>query len=551
VGALNRRLKLASPLKKALDKVFPDHWTFMLGEVALYSFAVLVLTGTFLALFFDPSTAETTYTGNFTPMAGQSTSAAYAPTLQLSFDVRAGLLMRQTHHWAALVFIAAIVLHLCRIFFTGAYRRPREINWVIGVTMLMLALLNGFTGYSMPDDQLSGIGLRIIYSAVESVPVVGAYLAFLAFGGEFPADQTIPRMFAAHVFIVPILLFGLIGAHLVILIRQKHTHFAGTGRTEHNVVGSRLWPTYTVRTLALFTAALAVLFALGGLVQINPVWIYGPFHPAQATIPSQPDWYVAWGEGALRLFPRLDLHVFGGLIPSPFFPAVALGGVTFLALYAWPFVDQFLRRDHSSHQILDRPRDHPIRMAVGVFALTFFGLLLLAASDDVVADWLELPVNSVVWAYRIIVLVVPPLAAIAAYFLSRAMRRVPGGVSDLTRDDLRSALHKPSGETQQEHHTGGRIDILAVADDQWMWRYIATDRDDDALESTNRYPTKQAAIAAAATAYPAIQSTAPEISAAAPDNDAQPAPKADRSLLLAVGAVVLVAWAVTEVRQRH
>jgi ubiquinol-cytochrome c reductase cytochrome b subunit len=500
IRVLDRRLRLASPLKKAMDKVFPDHWSFMLGEVALYSFAVLVLTGVFLAFFFDPSTTETTYTGKFAPMNGESTSAAYASTLHLSFDIRAGLLMRQTHHWAALVFVGAIVLHLCRIFFTGAYRRPREINWVIGVTMLVLALLNGFTGYSMPDDQLSGIGLRIIYSVVQSVPLVGPELAFLAFGGEFPAEQTVPRMFTTHVFLVPALLTALIGAHLLILVRQKHSQFAGPGRTEHNVVGSRLWPAYTVRTIGLFTAVLAVLFALGGLVQINPVWIYGPFDPSQATIPSQPDWYVAWGEGALRLFPRADIHVLGHLIPSPFFPGVVLGGISFVALYAWPFLDEWARRDNDSHQILDRPRDHPVRMAVGVGALTFFGLLLLSASDDIVADWLGLPVYSVVWTYRVLVLALPPLAALLAFLLARSLKSVPGGFSDLTRANLKKALQPirpPDDESPRRPES--HVEVVPEDNGIWRWRYLEFDGPGGpySLLSTNTYETEASAVAAA------------------------------------------------------
>lgn len=550
VGVLDRRLRIASPLKKALDKIFPDHWTFMLGEIALYSFVVLVLTGVFLALFFDPSTAETTYTGSFAPMHGESTSAAYSSALQLSFDVRAGLLMRQTHHWAALVFLASIVLHLCRIFFTGAYRRPREINWLVGVTMLILALLNGFTGYSMPDDQLSGIGLRIIYSAVESVPVVGADLAFLAFGGEFPADQTIPRMFATHVFVVPAILTALIGAHLAILVRQKHSQFAGPGRTEHNVVGSRLWPSYTVRTLGLFCAVLTVLFALGGLAQINPVWIYGPFQPAQSTIPSQPDWYVAWGEGALRLFPAWDIHLAGHLIPSPFFPAVGLGGVTFLLLYAWPFLDEWARRDRGDHQLLDRPRDHPVRMAIGVGALTFFGVLLLAASDDVVADWFQLPVNNVVWTYRILVLVLPPVFALIAYLLARSLRSVDGGFSDLTRSNLRAATHAESASHREPEHTpqpGGRILVEQTVGDRWQWRYLGPD--DETLLSTNRYVTREAAESAAGQAYPTFRSRFQVRTDG--DGEAPEGHDGAHKLTVAAGAVVLAAAAVNLARRRR
>lgn len=503
VGVVDRRLRLSSPVRKALDKVFPDHWTFMFGELTLYSFVVLVLTGVFLGLFFDPSTAETTYTGSYAPMHGETTSAAYASALQLSFDIRGGLLMRQTHHWAALIFVGSIVLHLCRIFFTGAYRRPREINWVIGVTMLLLALLNGFTGYSMPDDQLSGTGLRIIYSVVLSIPVLGPDLAFLIFGGQFPAEATIPRMFTAHVFIVPLLLFALIGAHLAILVRQKHTHFPGPGRTESDVVGSRLWPSYAVRTLGLFAAALAVLFGLGGLAQINPVWIWGPFQPGQAAVPAQPDWYVAWAEGALRLFPPLDIHLAGHLIPTPFFPGAALGGVAFVALYAWPFVEQWCTKDTASHQILDRPRDHPVRMAIGVGALTFFGILLLAASDDVLAEWLEVPVNSVVWTYRILALVLPPVAAAAAFVLARGLRSGEGGFTDLTREQLRSGSRWGKAPRVAPTQQPGVIEVDAGDGNRWRWHWRESEETrTTVLTSTNVYDSADNALTAAREAFP-------------------------------------------------
>lgn len=509
-ATVDNRLKVASPLRKALRKIFPDHWTFMFGEVALYAFVVLVLTGVFLALFFDPSSAETTYHGDYLPMQGQTSSAAYASALQLSFDVRAGLLMRQTHHWAALVFIGAIVVHVCRIFFTGAFRRPREINWVIGVTMLLLALVNGFTGYSMPDDQLSGIGVRIIYSVVQSVPVVGSYLVFLIFGGEFPADATIPRMFTAHVFVVPALLAVLIGAHLIILVRQKHSQFAGRGRTEHNVVGSRLWPSYTVRTLGLFAAVLAVLFTLGGLAQINPIWIYGPFDPIQGTTPSQPDWYVAWGEGALRIFPSAEFHVFGHLVPTTFFPGVALGGIAFVALYAYPFLEAWRTHDDVNHQLLDRPRDHPVRMAIGVWALAFFGLLVGAASDDVLARWWDIPLTDVVWAFRILVLTVPWLAAAVAFVLARALQSTEGGLAELTRKELRTAFGKHRDSPPAAEPPSGRLRVEPTDDNRWNWRYIEDgDSGEFSLQSNEDYDTEQAAVSAARAAYAGLDVPAP------------------------------------------
>ncbi|MDQ3574416.1 MAG: cytochrome b, partial [Actinomycetota bacterium] len=291
------RLGVSRFARTALRKVFPDHWSFMLGELAMYCFVVLVVTGVFLSFFFDASLGEVVYHGKYGPLQGVEMSEAYRSVIELSWDVRAGLVMRQIHHWAALLFVAALITHLCRVFFTGAFRKPRELNWMIGVTLLVLAIANGFTGYSLPDDLLSGTGLHIMYAIVLSIPVLGEWLAALIFGGEFPAHDIIGRLYVMHILLVPAAITGLLGAHLAILWRQKHTQFPGPGRTERNVVGSHLWPTYTARSMALFCLVLAVLAALAGLAQINPVWLYGPFRPASVSTAAQPDWYLGWIEG--------------------------------------------------------------------------------------------------------------------------------------------------------------------------------------------------------------------------------------------------------------
>jgi ubiquinol-cytochrome c reductase cytochrome b subunit len=419
---LDDRLRISSFTREALDKVFPDHWSFMFGEIAMYSFAILVLTGVFLALFYQASPVETVYRGSYLPLRGTQVSAAYASVLQLSFDVRAGLVMRQMHHWTANVFIGAIVLHLCRIFFTGAFRRPREINWVIGVTMLILALFNGFSGYSLPDDLLSGTGLRIAYSLVLSVPVVGTWGAFLLFGGEFPSSQILGRLYALHIFIVPALIAGLLGAHLAIVWRQKHTQFPDRGHREDNVVGSRLWPSYTLKSVGLFFLILAVLAGLGGLAQINPVWLYGPFKAYEVTSPAQPDWYLGWIEGALRLFPSWEIRAFGFEVPNPFFPAVLIPGVTFGFLYLWPWLERWVTRDTGPHHLLDRPRDRPVRSALGALTLTFYGVLFVAASNDVIAHWTGIDIADINRIFRILLFSLPPIVGYATYRLFRSLR---------------------------------------------------------------------------------------------------------------------------------
>ena len=422
VRFLDDRLGTAGFARRALNKAFPDHWSFMIGELALYCFVILVGTGTFLAFFYNPSARQVVYTGRYAPLRGVHMSLAYRSVLRISFDVRAGLVMRQMHHWAALVFLAAIVAHVWRIFFTGAFRRPRELNWMIGLSLLLLAMANGFTGYSLPDDLLSGTGLRIAYSIVLSIPVVGEWAAFLIFGGQFPSDDILSRLFVIHIFLVPALIGALLAAHLAILWRQKHTQFPGPGRTERNVVGSRLWPTYAVKSLGLFAFVIGVLGAMGGLLQINPVWLYGPFTPAAVTTAAQPDWYIGWLEGALRLGPPWQVHVLGGTIPEVFWPGVLLPAIIFGILYGWPFLERRLTHDDAEHHLLDRPRDCPVRTGIGVGGITFFGVLLVAGGQDIVADRLGVSLTALTHSLQILVVVLPIVTGIVGWKWARDLR---------------------------------------------------------------------------------------------------------------------------------
>jgi len=419
---MDDRLGAAAFAEEALNKVFPDHWAFLLGEIALYCFVVLLATGVFLTFFFDASTAKTVYSGHYPPLNGAQVSSAYSSVVHLSFDIRMGLVIRQIHHWAAVVFIAAIVAHLCRVFFTGAFRRPREINWILGVTLMVLSIFNGLTGYSLPDDLLSGVGLRIAYSIAISIPFVGPWMAFLVFGGKFGSPQIIGRLFIIHVLLIPAAIAMVLGGHLAIVWRQKHTQFRIPGALETNVVGERLWPTYMTKSVGLFFGVAAVLSFLGGLVQINPVWLYGPYAPAQVSSPAQPDWYLGWLEGALRLFPAWELSILGLEIPNVFLPAIVLPGITFTLLYVWPFIEAWRTGDHYPHHLLDRPRDRPVRTALGMATLSFYTVLLLGGLNDLVAKWFQLPVEDVTWALRIMGIVVPILVGVLTHRLMVALR---------------------------------------------------------------------------------------------------------------------------------
>jgi ubiquinol-cytochrome c reductase cytochrome b subunit len=413
------RLAGASPLRKLFNKVFPDHWSFMLGEIALYSFVILLLTGTYLALFFTPSSQEIVYHGSYVPLDGISMSKAYASTLDLSFDVRGGLIIRQIHHWAALLFMAAIVVHMLRIFFTGAFRRPREMNWMIGFLLFWLGFLEGFAGYSLPDDALSGTGLRIADAIMLSIPLVGTWVSFSLFGGAFPGDVILGRLYIAHVFLIPGIILALIVVHLALLVKQKHTQWPGPGRTEHNVVGTRMFPAFAAKGGGFSMIVFGALCLLGGLVQINPVWLFGPYKAAVVSSASQPDWYVMFLDGSTRLMPpwEIRIHLFGHgyTVPPLFWPTVVLPGILTMVGLLYPFLEQRFMRDREHHNLLQRPRDNPLRTALGAMAVSFYLVLTLSGGNDVIADKFKLSLNAMTWAGRIGILVLPPLAFYLVY----------------------------------------------------------------------------------------------------------------------------------------
>ncbi len=394
-----------------LRKAFPDHWSFLLGEIALYSFVVLLLTGVWLTLFFDPSMTEVVYHGSYRQLDGTLMSQAYRSTLDISFEVRGGLLIRQLHHWAALVFLAAIGVHLLRIFFTGAFRRPREANWLIGVTLFLLALAEGFAGYSLPDDLLSGTGLRIAQGIMMSIPVVGTYVSMFAFGGEFPGHDLIPRLYSLHILLLPGLLLALVSVHLILVFHLKHTQWAGRGRTNRNAVGKPMVPQFVTTSGGLFFMVSGVLAVLAGVAQINPIWVYGPYRADVVSTGSQPDWYVGFLEGALRLVPPWETAVAGHTVMwNVLLPAVVLPGLLFAVLYAYPFVERWVTGDQGEHHLCDRPRDNPVRTGLGVAAVCAYGVLLAAGGNDVIAHAFRISVNTLTWVFRVALVVLPPLA---------------------------------------------------------------------------------------------------------------------------------------------
>jgi ubiquinol-cytochrome c reductase cytochrome b subunit len=460
------RLQMATPLRRLLNKVFPDHWSFLLGEIALFSFIVLLLTGVFLTLFFEPAMTEVTYTGSYRPLQGTQMSAAYASTLDISFDVRGGLVMRQMHHWAALLFMASIVVHMMRIFFTGAFRKPRELNWIIGTLLFWIGFLAGFTGYSIPDDGLSGTGLRIASAIMLSIPVIGSWVTSSIFGSEFPGDIIISRFFIAHVLLIPGLLVALISVHLGLIFKQKHTQWPGPGRTNSNVVGERMFPRYAIKQGGFFMVVFGVIALLGGLVQINPIWLFGPYEAWVVSAASQPDWYVMFLDGSTRLMPAWEINIplgDGYVIPPIFWPTVVLPGILTMLPLFYPFIEARRTKDNRIHNLLQRPRDVPGRTALGAMALAFFVVLTLSGGNDVIADKFDISLNAMTWAGRIGLLLLPPIAYYFTYRICLGLQQhdrevlahgVETGIIRRLPDGRFMEVHQPLSHGDADGHGG-------------------------------------------------------------------------------------------------
>ncbi|MHA6668256.1 cytochrome bc1 complex cytochrome b subunit [Homoserinimonas sp. A447] len=410
---IDERTSISGLVRELGRKVFPDHWSFMLGEVALYSFVVILLSGTFLTFFFDPSMSHVVYDGSYVPLKGIEMSAAMASTIDISFDIRGGLLMRQVHHWAALLFVAAIGLHMLRIFFTGAFRKPRELNWIIGFVLFILAMAEGFTGYSLPDDLLSGNGLRIIDGIIKGIPVIGTWTSYLFFGGEFPGTDIVGRLFVLHIMLLPALVIALIGIHLVLMVINKHTQFAGPGRTNDNVVGVPIMPIFAAKAGGFFFIVFGVIVLIASFFSINAVWVYGPYDPSPVSAGTQPDWYIGFADGALRLVPPGWEFVLGGWTVSLniLVPVIVLG-LFIVTVLIYPFLEAWITGDKREHHLAERPRNNPTRTAVGAAGVTFYAVMWAAASSDLMATHFMLSLEGVTHALQLLLFAGPVIAYI-------------------------------------------------------------------------------------------------------------------------------------------
>ncbi len=456
----DQRYHMAGGMRRQMNKVFPHHWSFLLGEMALYSFIILILSGVYLSFFFDPSSAEVTYNGVYQNLRGVQMSKAYETSLNLSFEVRGGLFIRQIHHWAALLFLAAMVAHLCRTFFTGAFRKPREANWILGALLLILGIVEGFAGYSLPDDLLSGTGLRIASSIMLAIPVVGTWISWLVFGSEFPGDVILDRFYILHVLLIPGILLALIAAHLALVWYQKHTQFPGPGRTEQNVIGVRIVPVFALNGGGLFAIVFGTMALMAGLFQINPIWNYGPYDPAQVSAGSQPDWYMGFTDGIIRLWPSWEIYIGSHTIPQPAIPAMLLG-VVLGVLVAYPYIERKLVPDDATHNLLQRPRDVPVRTSIGAMAITFYVVLTIASADDLIALKFDISLNAITWALRIGMLLLPPVVYAVTYRFCIGLQRsdrevlehgVETGIIRRNSDGEFVELHQPLGGVDEHGH---------------------------------------------------------------------------------------------------
>jgi len=460
------RLGVRSLVRDKARRVFPDHWSFLLGEICLYSFVILVVTGVYLTFYFHPSMKEVQYNGSYAPLRGQMMSEAFASTLHISFDVRGGLLIRQAHHWAALIFVASLLAHMMRVFFTGAFRKPREVNWVFGFLLLVLAMFAGLTGYDLPDDLLSGTGLAVVNGTILSIPIVGTYLSMFLFGGEFPGHELVARFNTIHVLIIPALMVGLLTAHLALVLRHRHTQYPGRGRTNSNVVGIPA-KVRAVKSGGYFLLVTGAVFVIAAVAQINPVWQYGPYRADQVSAGSQPDWYMGVADGLLRVMPGWEINFWGHTLALDNLIPLTAGVGFFLALGVYPFIESWVTRDSRDQNLLDRPRNRPVRTALGVAWLSFYAVALIGAGNDIIAVRLHVAVESVTWAVRIGLLVVP----VAAYSVTKRW------ALGLQRGDREKVLHGretgivkrlPDGEFVELHEPLGQAQLhLLTQHDQY------------------------------------------------------------------------------------
>lgn len=403
-------------------KAFPAEDSFLLGEVALFSFVMLVLTGIFLGFFFEPSTSQTTYEGSVVKFQGEELPAAFASVLQITYDVPFGMFIRRFHHWAAHLFVASIGLHMLRVFFTGAYRNPRELNWIVGTGLAVLAMGGAYTGYALPFDEFAATATGIGYNVATSIPIVGDTIGKIVFGGSFPSSATIPRMYFLHVLVIPLLIAVGLAVHMAMLVRQKHTEAqrdddvstGAAGQTVDRdddtvVVGLPAFPNQAAVSAVVFFLTLATLSILAGFLPVHNIAEYGPQNPAGTPALIMPDWFFMWLYGFLKVLPSALSFTIPGVgihVSTEFIGGVLLPTLMFLVIFAWPFID---RDDEPVHFTAD-PLDRSWQTSLGVAAVVFVMVASIAGMNNLLADAVGLSTN-VLNPTLLAAMIVGPIAA--------------------------------------------------------------------------------------------------------------------------------------------
>ncbi len=442
-GFFDDRLDLEAG-QSFLGKAFPAEDSFLLGEVALFCFLILVLTGMFLGFFFEPSTSDVEYEGSVAQYQGEELPEAFVSVLNITYDVPFGMLLRRMHHWAAHLFIASMALHMLRVFFTGAYRNPRELNWLVGTGLAGSSMFAAYTGYALPFDEFASTAVGIGYNVAKSVPLIGETLGQVVFGGSFPSSATIPRLFFLHVLVFPLIIGALLAAHMLILMRQKHTEaerdgdVAGREPVDRNddsvVIGLPAVPNQVAVSAVVFFLTLALLSLLAGFLPVHNIAQYGPNDPASTPSLIMPDWFLMWGYGFLKLVPAwMSFDLFGVHVSAEFVGGLMLPGLVFLAVAVWPFIDYSEEQTHFTTSPLERPW----QTAVGVAGVTFIMVASIAGMDVIVAD-----------------IVGSSTAAIKPYLLA-ALFAVPIASGGITYAVLRGDSEEPPASGESAAADGG------------------------------------------------------------------------------------------------
>ena len=421
---MDERTRARAVFAHLRGRVTPERWTGLLWQVVVHSFVVVAITGVFLMFFYDPSSTPVVYDGSYQPLQGVEMSRALESTLQLSFDVRGGLLVRQLHNWGSSLMIAALIVHILSVFFTGAFRKPRELTWVALFLILFVAMATGLTGSVLPDDLLSSNSLAVLDGVLKSIPFVGAWLSALIFQGSFPSGA-ISTFYPLHVIVLPAVLAALI---LFVGVRGLLARAGG-----------------------MFFIVVGLLTAISALVTVNPVATYGPADPGNASAGSGAVWYLAFLDGAQRLVPSgwefewLDrTWTLSVLVP------VTISGLFLFAGLLYPFAEGWITNDKRMHLVPDRLRNMPTRTAIGVAAMVFYGVLWAAAGSDVIALTFRLTGEGVILTLQLLLLAGPPLAFILTKRVCLALQRKDRDIA-LHGFETGRIVRLPGGEYLEVH----------------------------------------------------------------------------------------------------